>query len=881
NKRQLFSTSIGLIIACLVFSQAYIISISYQQYAFDDFIEGKDESAINFYVEKMSNNSFFVWEERLNDNYEKWVSDQNLELIDMINFGSLSVKIITGVQNNTEALERKADVLYVNTRGWNRYIFELFKLFPSFPLTEYNPEDSLLVLPSVINITSNGEDYFTYEPEDFLNVTDQVEFDLLAGYSLKSESQRNYNDSFSTLPYSTKYVWQLTNLDINYMLNKNLNIPSSYLNSIYIPIGEEWSLHDELTAISLNDTNRQYTWGKPNFETFIYVNREKLYEISLDDYAAKINNLLTYITTENKQFFDDMESYLINNNVEYSINSNLLELINIFNDDDFGIYFTMLISSLPLILVSLILLNFSLNLIERKKEENMSKMLVRGASVFQLRVIILAEVFTTAVISPLIGFFLALPLSSELTKTTDILEFNNEPIPLLIPNSLYWRLPLIGFFLAVQLNLPKLFQLREITVEDVYINADESKFNRHTFYTVLSILSILYWLIIPNVEFAKELDVAVYNQMGIVMLGCTMLGIPYLISHHGISLLNYIFSKMEKGFDTLHLAITNIHKYKHFTSRLIILMLLGMILSYAALISSNTMIEIKEEDSLYQLGAEIYIEGLDFTNPILYEKVNIEGVASTTPIMKTSYVFSRHEVPAGESPEDYPIYTFLGVNTSTFAETAFWKSNYAKESIEQIMDSLNGPDVVGLQKDVAAGIQAYLDRPFNLVHGFRAKSSFTLQLNATFDYFPNLVNELPSFDNEIAEVETIQVLGTLEMVQSVSTILNENIIQGIYIKVQDGYDVQKIAEKLYYIFSDDDMISVYNYIDNQRSLFSDNPFDTPETIENVLISYENRLVLSGLHMILLVAFAITVIAITYYSFTFIKERTKEIGIYRA
>ncbi|MCE7735585.1 MAG: ABC transporter permease [Candidatus Heimdallarchaeota archaeon] len=886
NKKYTFTSIIGLLLAILVISQVLIINSSFRQTSFNQYIQHTNTTGYEFQIDHVDNQTFLNWEEYVSNNLNRWehISESQIKSFDSI--GKIRFNIYLGEFIEQEKNESWANYILGETRLWTEEYYQVYSGFPSFPGFSFDPNDRVLIIPSDLKSPYKNGTTTDYDTNEFIiSESETYSFEILTDFS-KHNIINGTMEDFNKIRYNVDKVWQLTDEDIGYLKNSQILLPiSSTWFGLFSSNGDEWDLYQNLLRSNFNTTLPDFVWGKPGISGQIRIEIKDIKDQSLDTQMIELTKLITQVDEDISQFIENQEPHIPTFQISFKSSAPLSVQFNRYTSGTSDLNRAILMTSLPLVLISLFLLYFSLTLIEKRKEKLFGQMLIRGSSIFQVRGMLLVEIIFSSLIATAVGMVLSVPISSLFLKSSGLLEFNNPSTTLVIPANWIWRLPLIGMLLAIDFNMISINNIAKLEIEEAVSSVSNKKpfWIRMNLDLVLFLLSGVFWLIILNFKINFEYANLIYSIIAPIMLVITLIGFPLVIGRYFIQFLEklVIFSKLR--FDMLTLAIHNINKNKQFTTQLVALLLTGMMLSFMGLVMTQTMSEVSDERAKYSLGSDIYVEGLDIDDPINDDKLDIDGVAGFSYSKELVYTPDRIELPIGQNENDIRTTHILGVNPDTFPRAAFWMDDYADLDLVTLMRSLGSlrdafflrPAII--ERTTAEALNMEIGDRLSFSFGFQGRLSTSFTIAAFVDYFPRFITEIPTnnLDNT-GKVQDIFIITRLVTTENLDAALSfDSISTGAYVKIEESADITQVAEALNANFIDNEMIKVVIYTNEIISLL--------QSLESQgeLAKEENEIFEISLHSILLITFIVNIVGMGYYSFSFTSDRQKELGIYRA
>ena len=886
NRKYTLASTVGLVLALLVISQTMLIGTSYRQDSFDQHILNNDTSALRFDVTSFDNVTYNAWEPFFQSHYQDWVKGSNLQLTGDYTEANILMKVMMGYSFTQTNNRSVAFTLPTTSHLWNQHIYDLLTTLPSFPGFAFNPNEKVLIVPPNINIIRSSVTY-KFPLTTFVNQTQTgYQFRILADSDIHNDATPENASMFTTLPYGVDRIWQLSAEDLSYVRFNQIILPDGFTSSnLYLPKGEEWPLFNSLQDLTIKDQSEiSIIWGDVGFSANLMVKIPQIIDMSLNDVQKGLQVI-------NDQFLADYQSFIIdqkdirNNpgaNVGYYLHSYLNELIDSYKNNNYNLQQSMTFSSAPLLIVSLLLLFFSLSLIEKRKERLLSQMIIRGTSIEQMRGMLIFEIFISSVIASIVGMGISIPLSEIFMKSSGILQFNARAITLIIPYEWWWKVPALGILLAFDFNLINLYNVAMLEIEDSLSTSEtkEAFWQRYNLDLYLFGICLLFWFVALLLPLPDYLAIILFAYAGPIVLGITIISVPLVIGRYFIDTLGKVLLYFKIKFDMMGLAIKNINTNKNFTSQLIALLLTGMMLSFMALVMSNTMTSVSQERSLYDLGAKITVENIDYQSAAQYDALFAPGVKDVTYVRYIQYNPGISEVPRGEKPDTWPNFSLFGIDPHTYANASFWKSSYSGTSLPDLMNKLEKTSNAAiLPKTIADAYNLTIGDRYQFRYGNAAQKIYPFTLVGTVNVFPRLVTELPRQDNTgHYDIQNFYIITTLNNLFSIENQMRIPDMEEFvaYVNTYNNADVQWVADQINARMQP--LSNSYEIKNYETEII---PFLQRISESRGLANQENRFLDIAVHSILLIMVIVNLIGVSYYSFVFIGDRQKELGIYRA
>jgi ABC-type lipoprotein release transport system permease subunit len=258
------------------------------------------------------------------------------------------------------------------------------------------------------------------------------------------------------------------------------------------------------------------------------------------------------------------------------------------------------------------------------------------------------------------------------------------------------------------------------------------------------------------------------------------------------------------------------------------------------------------ENAAYDIGADMRISGLDFGNSTIMNVINdVDGIQSTS-------VVKLFQTDA-QSQNEFKFYQVLGVNTSTFASTAFWMHDYASHQLDDLIDNIQQNNSVLLQENNANALNLHNKDQYII---YNDPNSTETTVSGTFEYFPNFIDWKPSGSYDIYMVVSLETFAILKSRMGAS--YEESTL---YLNLKNNANQTAIAEAIFDGLAEISQIGQIDFIDERvESLEGD-------LLINTFVSITQSL--------LFITFLSSIVAISYFSFITLADRRREIGIFRA
>ncbi|MDH5646327.1 MAG: hypothetical protein OEZ01_09985, partial [Candidatus Heimdallarchaeota archaeon] len=569
NKLFIVAAILGLIFSTIILAQIVLVSGSYDQQIFTEMVADSQDNYILTY-EGHIDLQFAELNSMIGDLEHSAINllnSHNFEYLEsFVNFRhSIPVVLNSMDDEYTESTS-------INLYEWNDNFFQFLYQFPSF--------DKSLVFNESLNLA-------IFDPDCDLD-TDYI---YNNGLGVIPNNDMTQNISFS-IPVDR--IWKTTQQDDIYFNENELwNNPFGIYIGENMYITNRTHLEHILNEYSeVIDSRGGYNDGSSSFRLFIIAEIPDLHTINLDEYKKRLRRLV--LDAERDLYQQDVQegNYL-------GVYSPLLS--NIMNYEFYvvGLKLTMLLVSGPLLIISMYLVYFSLSLVESRKSRLVAIMKIRGISTEQATITMISEVIFGSILALITGLIMSIPWTILSLKSSGLLEFDASPIPLVIPTDFYWKLPFMSMILAFNLNIASIRALSKTSVDsaEVFIEKRPPFWQRYYLDLIgfgTSLVYLIYIRIIP-VEVNEIFDI-VLQVIGIYMLFIFILFAPLVVSRYfsnaiGIAS-DYIWNK-EGGI--IALSTKNMGKNRFSSSKLVTLMMFGLMCSTIGIVIPDTFMSYTEE----------------------------------------------------------------------------------------------------------------------------------------------------------------------------------------------------------------------------------------------------------------------------------------------
>ncbi len=430
-------------------------------------------------------------------------------------------------------------------------------------------------------------------------------------------------------------------------------------------------------------------------------------------------------------------------NLQYSnfyVSSSIILKIQSFEFQFDATLLIMWLFSIPTIIATLFLANFSLNLLRGRKKHQIAILKTRGASSRQILAVLLGEFIITTLLSIGLGYILGFPFAFLAVQNDRFLNFAGGLFSFNSLMSIFQPAIFFGILFALLLNLRSVFRMARMDINESLLSQEPrrplwKKFYLDVILLGAGLLGVLIIVLLTNLtsvtpsSFDPEM-IVIYSLLSFVAL---FFGLPspILITVGGGMLVARLLPmllrnaarwtwKFEGGI--IAFSFRNVlHRLSH-ASRAALLISIVIAFSIAFIsIPYNADKNIMDHTYYHNLGADMvitvtagYNETLAFNHTLMhYLQNNLTGVASVSPVAQASGNVSSGSI------------NVLGVDVNTYAQTAFFREDFLNQDA---ISSVLRLDMIGAFKALMQG-DWFPDTPDlnSLISRLHSNTTFLLQ----------------------------------------------------------------------------------------------------------------------------------------------------------
>ena len=445
NRKALFATLLGLVIATTVMATSSMLIDSYNSELIDEFLYPGERNEFSGEIQLEIGPTFFTGELEWFDNYE--------------NFPQL-------VNNSFREAEYQD---YFGKQSWFGEFY--IGYWDSFPLNnDYfrqaflrsMEEDLLATIEPLLN--PGGRLPSNYTEIIMVRLNNDTQFEIGQKFAV---GLTPWTNSFNRdTAVNTTIVGVL-----DYDKVEDLILEKYYLQSTPIIRQDTW--YGDSPVFMLTSLEKSLELMTPimdgNFEAISNV----FGKVFLDQSAYNMNKI-----SSEKERMSSLFLRLNENFVALENNSLTLDIIDVYllldTFDDVTqsvqiLQVLLLLIDIPIIAISIYLVSYSYSLIKRQKKETIGILKTRGSTWQQVVIFLVGESLVVIGVTLISGFVLGYIASGTILRSVNFLDFSGKEIPILISPGLIQLLFLFVVIITIVLNLSAIVQYTRMTIQESII----------------------------------------------------------------------------------------------------------------------------------------------------------------------------------------------------------------------------------------------------------------------------------------------------------------------------------------------------------------------------------------------------------------------------
>lgn len=622
-------------------------------------------------------------------------------------------------------------------------------------------------------------------------------------------------------------------------------------------------LEDQLAVLSTWEISANIlhsiglTEGKANIYENLFFNVNLINAFDLQEDIDLIKQMILSLKT---WYFSDLEYK------EIEINSYLIDLLEDFKDE-YNLYQIFMYSFLaPIITLTIIVTIYAANLVRKKRERQLIILSSRGANRVEIATYLILESIVIGGIALIVGVAVGSPLAKLLTKSAGFLSFTNPSLPLVVEAGSISRALIASIIaiLVIQLiNVATLLKKRR-SLDYGIVERHLPSLYKYYIDVAFLLLGISLWIVYKLPDLSEE-KLKTAKGIGIPAVIITLFGLILVFQRFlpwFAQSMNFIAKKLKK--DIISLSLKDLFRYKSSFVRSSMILSLSFSIVINSIVVPATFQVFNEQGAYYDIGSDIVIRGFPVESQYLINYItNLEEVKSTSIVR---FVNLRDVSGAFGI-----IYSVLFIDTSTYAETGFFREDFADDSLDTMLSQLEntGFSVLGQQDELLA-LDHKIGQPFNLTYksfgeeymaetgSYVGQSNLTVNLVNDYKFWPAFIRYEAEEDASSIYYHFVTSINNLNSIK----VTPYSIQNFLFINVEEGYDIAKTASLLR-------GIGGTNVYDVESQLFV-----KPDTPRYAIL-------FSAINSTMLMSFAINAIILTLFAAIQLIERSKEIATMKA
>ncbi len=880
NRRRIVIISFGVIVAIVILLQGNIVAQSMEYAAVRDALKDSniDDIRIKFQFPCYATDNFVNLTYVINDH----LSGTKIPLKGYNITYPLTVKNKQGasVFLGIKEAEKNRSIIPI---GWKLSLF-----FLGLPKPQLQ---NFLDYISLFNPTINSSE-LTQQLSQFPKVNETQKFLALYFPNYGNFSfDPNANNPFI---FSSERTYSIISNGLqNFTLLNLVNIPrSSALEStIKKYIAEEQIGFSWLILVSSIENVFGFTshfCGSENSTSGFSYTYSPMIQMQLDTQKITPNNLkqLEIIAKDEEQrlsavLFNNLATYMdIKKLTTFEVNSTLNERFEILQLQLREYKFFSLLITIPIVILAVFLIFYTFGLVKYSTYKRLSILKLRGMTITQMLVLSVVEVLWISLMSTVISFIIAIPLSVLSLKSEGFfqLNFSKSNVELIIPTENLLLIVFASLAITFLANIPhfvKLLTLTEespdITIEDVEPEPTWKKYNVDITLLVYSVSALLIYQAIQYTTqdvIPKEMvQFLAFSSIGMLLFSLPLLTARlFLVLLGNLSTFSWKYWGGLKSFALKNLKVRNQLAIRALAVIIMSITVSTIFISVPGIITNQLSIH------------EKYMTPADFVSSTINPNPNmtvIEDLKAKYPeTVKGGSI--AIEVVMKDPIFGYTIKLFA-IDPQTYFNTIYLETLHGvSPSISHLKSVFSqNNNSITLWKESLAILRAKIGDTYNWSY-FNEKDilkTLSLSIIGKFSLWPDAVEEddyfsaKNGFNNEIIGIINLNTMAQILEKLALSSKISYLKITHYYIRLaKNNLDATQL-QSLKQTFTEElhlNVISLQEQIQNTVQI------DSPASIYSIVL----------LNTLILISGLVSLLTVLFFGITFIRERWQELGVER-
>ncbi|UCG04406.1 MAG: ABC transporter permease [Candidatus Heimdallarchaeota archaeon] len=417
--------------------------------------------------------------------------------------------------------------------------------------------------------------------------------------------------------------------------------------------------------------------------------------------------------------------------------------------DDFDAFFSsFIIYCIPAFIVTFLFVQFSLGIINEGRRKALVMYKMRGISKRFIFTVLCGETFILALIASGLGVILGIPIHILISTTSDYLSFDLSKWPNLTIISQATIISVIEFSLCLTflLNFRTILHLTKVNIVILEEEASKKKKRKRgtirqnidVFLLLQGIIGIfilnLFLRIITEVDQGDAgLLMAIIFPLALLSPFCLLIGFIFSFNR----LMPIIFDKLggilwKRDFKLFAMAVRNLFVNMKMTSRTTLLT--AVTISFLMILSSLPISfnQQRINTAYYRAGSDLTIRTYSLNESV---KGNLSAELNEVPGLTTTFISIKRFYLENKEPD----IEVMAIEAN-FDEVAFWKGNYAKHPLSDLVHTLYSskaqfPIILDSRSMKIENLTIHS----NYIQNFDFTISFNFTIVETTDFWPGLI----------------------------------------------------------------------------------------------------------------------------------------------
>ena len=517
-----------------------------------------------------------------------------------------------------------------------------------------------------------------------------------------------------------------------------------------------------------------------------------------------VHNLNSYVEITSWGFH--LEGYYINSysTTYYTLGGKISEFNNLF--------LGFMIFSVPVFIITLFLINFSLGIINEKREKALSLFKIRGLSSSFIFLILTLETLLVSLMASIIGIIIGIPFSMLMMMTKGFLVFDTDLIPdrvIISLDNLYLIL-LLGFLIALLAHFRTIIRLAKSGVSELDQEASKKKRaqgkfrgNLDIFLLTQGILGIIFLTLIinilPKANIGTMEGYMIFLPVILILVVFSpislLVGFVFAFNRFMLPILSHLGRFLwEKDRRLIAVATRNLAINSRNTKRTTLLITCTISFLMILSIVPNSILLHLRHTEYYHNGSDVQI----IIRPYKFNLSKLSEFSSQlddTPGIDATLV-SRLEYHFYEGGGDWKEFEILGIERN-FGDVAFWKKNYDDKSLDHFVTLLHSSS----QK-----YPVIIDSVSSRLENLKISDTYTVNSDSNrvevsieemTDYWPGLIFRGSPDDRFLITTHPSLQNLTVAIGFGITELDNE-----VWCKILPGYELDEVVPKIQNITAD-------------------------------------------------------------------------------